>query len=771
MLQRYLTAVAAVALATATRVALVPVLGDRFPFLAFLVAIILAAWYGGFGPAIVAIGLSWLALDQFLLQPRGPLQLYAARWERFLAFFAIGLAVALLGESRRAARRRALAADSEARRVLEELRESEGRFARFMEHLPGLAWIKDAEGRYVFANEAAERAFGTKRDEFYGKTDEEVFPPETAAQFQEHDRRALAGGTGVQVIETLEHDDGVLHHSLVSKFPIPGPDGSAALVGGIAIDITDRMEMEKALREQADQLRLALDSGRMGTWDWDVRTNRVIWSDNLEPIHGLPKGGFDGTFAGFQRLVHPEDRQRVEQAIHNSFQRGSLYEVEFRIIWPDGSIHWISGRGMAFTDEHGQPNRMIGTAMDVTERKLIETSLREADRRKEEFLAVLSHELRNPLAPIRTSLYLMRDATLTGAELERERAVVERQVEHLNRLVDDLLDVSRINRGGIELQTKVVDLSKAIAEAADAVAFRIQERRQVLDIVVPGQPIRLVADPTRLEQILLNLLTNAAKFTDVGGRITLTAECDDEEVVVRVRDTGIGISPDLLPRIFDLFVQGERRLGESRAGMGIGLGLVKSLLEKHGGSITAHSAGPGMGSEFVVRLPVLPEALFAQPPAAPDSSEVIRCHRVLVVDDNAIAADSLARLLNMVFGQQVRVAYDGMSALDIADAFRPEIVLLDLGMAAMDGYEVAMKLRERPDGARMRIIAVTGWAQEEDRRRTRELGFDRHLVKPVDTESLRALFADPGWDRRGDGQPLPRGRTDEHDYLLTQELP
>jgi two-component system CheB/CheR fusion protein len=269
----------------------------------------------------------------------------------------------------------------------------------------------------------------------------------------------------------------------------------------------------------------------------------------------------------------------------------------------------------------------------------------------------------------------------------------------------------------------------------------------------------------------VNLLTNAAKYTDVEGRIKLTAECDDDEVVVRIRDTGIGISPELLPRIFDLFVQGDRRVDETRAGMGIGLGLVKSLVEKHGGSITAHSAGPGMGSEFVLRLPVLPEALFQQQPAPPETSDVIRCHRVLVVDDNAIAADSLARLLNMVFGQQVRVAYDGMAALAIADSFRPEIVLLDIGMAAMDGYEVAMKLRERPEGARMRIIAVTGWAQEEDRRRTRELGFDRHLIKPVDTESLRALFGDPTRDRREDEEPLPPSYPDERDYALTQEPP
>jgi two-component system CheB/CheR fusion protein len=752
-LRRYLIAVGAVAVATATRVALAPVLQTRFPLLAFLVAIVLTAWYGGFGPAVLAVCLSWLSIDRFIVAPRGPVPLSGARWQSIFAFFVVGMAIALLGEALRAARRRAQASDMKARHVLEEQQADRERFARFMQHLPGLAWIKDAEGRYVYANDAAERAFQRSRAELYGKTDVEVFPPETARQFHENDQRVFTAGSGVQVIETLLHDDGVLHHSLVSKFPIPGPDRRPALVGGMAIDITDRMEMESALREQAERLRLALDSGRMGTWEWDIRTNKVTWSDNLEQIHGLPRGGFEGTFAGFQRLVHPEDQERVERAINDSLEHGTVYEVEFRNLRPDGSVHWISGRGMVFADDTGQPIRMIGTAMDITERKLIETTLREADRRKEEFLAVLSHELRNPLAPIRTSLSLMGQAGLSGAEFERERAVVERQVQHLTRLVDDLLDVSRINRGGIELQKEVVGLSETIADVVEAVKVPIAERRQQLDITLPEAPIRLEADPTRLEQILLNLLTNASKYTDVGGRIGLTATLEGDEVVVSVHDTGIGISAEILPRVFDLFVQGERRLDQALGGMGIGLSLVKNLVEKHGGSVAAHSDGPGLGSEFVVRLPALARAraaaLDSKQPARPVDSQAIPRRRILVVDDNAAAADSLGRLLNLVFGQEVEVAYDGTAALDLAGTFRPEMVLLDLGMAAMDGYEVAMRLRERPECARLRIIAVTGWGQQEDRRRTLEAGFDVHLVKPVDVDSLRKLLASPPGDGQG----------------------
>jgi two-component system CheB/CheR fusion protein len=381
-------------------------------------------------------------------------------------------------------------------------------------------------------------------------------------------------------------------------------------------------------------------------------------------------------------------------------------------------------------------------------------SLREADRRKEEFLAVLSHELRNPLAPIQTSLDLMGQAGTTGAEFERERAVVERQVKHMISLVEDLLDVSRISRGRIELHTRVVVLSAAVAEVVEAVRSRVEERRQALEISLPAESIRLEADPTRLEQILLNLLTNAVKYTDIGGRIGLAAERDGDQVVVRVRDSGIGIAPEILPRVFDLFVQGDRRLEQARGGMGIGLSLVKDLVERHGGTITAQSDGPGMGSEFVVRLPALPAVEAspsgAQPPDRADLPGILPRRRILVVDDNAVAAESLGRLLDRVLGQEVRVAYDGTAALDLVEAFRPELVLLDLGMAAMDGYEVAMRLRERPGNTGMRIIAVTGWGQDEDRRRTRETGFDHHLVKPVNLTVLKELLAGPLSDSRED---------------------
>jgi CheY-like chemotaxis protein/two-component sensor histidine kinase len=380
--------------------------------------------------------------------------------------------------------------------------------------------------------------------------------------------------------------------------------------------------------------------------------------------------------------------------------------------------------------------------------------LREADRRKDEFLATLAHELRNPLAPIRNALHLMGHRDGNGQGHEEERAMAERQVVHLARLVDDLMDVARISKGKIELRREVVELTPIVGHALGAVRPTAQERGHELAVELPEAPIRLEADPTRLEQILDNLLSNAIKYTEPGGRITLAAARDVGMVVLRVRDTGIGIEAGMLPRIFEMFAQVDHRSDRSQGGLGIGLGLVKTLVEMHGGTIEAHSQGPGTGSEFVVRLPVLMEAqrdgerptltFRSSPPGQPPR------RRILVVDDNEDAAASLAKLHRRLYGQEVEVAHDGPSALEIASEFRPEVVLLDIGMPGMDGYEVARRLRSRPEFATTLLVALTGWGQDSDRQKSREAGFDHHLVKPVDPEALRDLLigspASPGSD-------------------------
>jgi PAS domain S-box-containing protein len=490
----------------------------------------------------------------------------------------------------------------------------ERRFARFMENLPGLAWIKDSEGRYVYANEAAVRTFRVTSEELYGKTDDEVFPPETAAKFRENDRRALEGDTGLQVVEALLHEDGIVHHSYVSKFPIPGKDGRPALIGGIAIDITDQMRAEAALRQREE----------------------------------------------------------------------------------------------------------------------------EAGRQKDAFLAALGHELRNPLAPMVTALQLMRLRGVEGREVE----ILEHQVGHMRRLVDDLLDVARITSGKIQLHVEDVDLASIMARAIDTIAPLLEQHHHILEVSIPRGTFGVRADPVRLTQVITNLLDNAAKYSDDGSTIIVIASSDHGLVRLSIRDEGIGIAPEMLDRIFDNFVQRPESLVRSRGGLGLGLAIVKSLVHQHGGKVFARSAGVGKGSEFVVELPAI--ALEDQ---VHDSLSVsVHRHdlggreRILVVDDNRDAAETMRDGL-LSHGYVVEVAYDAASALRLTQKFKPAIALLDIAMPEMDGYELATELR-RLAGTNepCRLVAVTGFGQPRDRDRAIAAGFDRHLVKPVDLKNLMRVI-------------------------------
>ncbi len=372
--------------------------------------------------------------------------------------------------------------------------------------------------------------------------------------------------------------------------------------------------------------------------------------------------------------------------------------------------------------------------------------LKEADRRKDEFLATLAHELRNPLAPIRNSLQILKMPRVDAAAAERSRAMMERQVQHLVRLVDDLLDVSRVMRGKIELRKEGVELATVVARAIETAQPLIESQEHELSVHVPTESLPLEADPVRLAQVVANLLTNAAKYTEPGGRIGLTATREGNEAVLRVWDTGIGMAPEMLPKIFDLFVQVDSTPTRSQGGLGIGLTLVKNLVEMHHGTVEAHSAGLGQGSEFVVRLPLAaaqkeepwagsPEPAGPPPPAVPSSGR-----RLLVVDDNKDAAESLAVLLRLQ-GHEVQVAYDGLTALELLQTYRPELVFLDLGMPGLDGYEVARRLRQLPGLEQVRLAALTGWGQQADRRRTSAAGFTYHLVKPLEPKTLEELLS------------------------------
>ncbi len=392
------------------------------------------------------------------------------------------------------------------------------------------------------------------------------------------------------------------------------------------------------------------------------------------------------------------------------------------------------------------PNQVAVVFFDITEKKHAEDALKDANRRKDEFLATLAHELRNPLAPIRNSLQILKMPRLDSDTLERSREMMERQVHQLVRLVDDLLDVSRVMRGKIELRKERVELASVVARAVETVQPLIEAQGHEFTVSLPSESLPLDVDPVRLVQVLGNLLTNAGKYTEANGRIWLTAERDGENAVLRIRDTGIGIAPDMLPHIFELFVQVDHAATRSQGGLGIGLTLVKNLVEMHHGSVEAFSDGLERGSEFVVSLPLL----LREPSSATENinngvpqRDPVRTSglRLLVVDDNQDAADSLAMMLCLQ-GHDVRVANDGVAALEIVKSYRPVLVFLDLGMPKMDGYEVARRLRRQPDLEHIRLAALTGWGQQEDRRRTAEAGFDHHFVKPVEPNAIEGLLAE-----------------------------
>jgi two-component system CheB/CheR fusion protein len=507
----------------------------------------------------------------------------------------------------------------------------------------------------------------------------------------------------------------------------------------------ERARVEAALRASERRLVQLADTMPQIVWtavpdgSVDYFNGRFYEYTGLTPAEALAP-------EGWRSVVHPDDLPRLSALRDVAVGRGEVFEAEVRLRDEAGGYRWHLLRSVPVHDEAGRLVRRFGTATDVDDLKRAGEALREADRRKDEFLALLAHELRNPLAPIRNALRLMRQPDLTSESTEPDRAMAERQVIHLARLVEDLMDVARIATGKAELRKEVVDLAAVARRAIDSARSAIDARGHLLEVELPAEPMPVDADSTRLEQIVWNLLSNATKYTDPGGTIRLRAAREGDELVLRIEDTGIGIEPAILPRVFEMFVQAGDLAGRSEGGLGLGLSLVKALIELHGGRVEAASAGPGAGSAFTVRLPVAPAP---DRPSARDQDDLAPKgrpprRRVLVVDDNVDAAVSLGRLLTRLYGQDVCVVHDGPSALRSAEEFRPEVVLLDLGMPGMDGYEVARRLRDRPDSSGATLVALTGWGQESDRQKSRLAGIDHHLVKPVEPETLCSILATSG---------------------------
>ena len=491
------------------------------------------------------------------------------------------------------------------------------------------------------------------------------------------------------------------------------------------------------LRESRDVLRLAMRTGGMGAWSRDLVLDTVWWSPELAELVGMSPDDTNYDRGRLFAQVKPEDRQRMaavsEEALRE--RRDYVLEVEFQHM-STGEWRWLESRGHAQYDAEGRPVMLYGIAPDVTARRRAVEALKEADRRKDEFLATLAHELRNPLAPINSGIHILRTAKapgLTATALE----IMERQVGQMVRLVDDLLDVARITTGKVEIRREPIDLAAAINDAIETSAPSLADR---FTLHAPEAPMLVSADRTRLAQVFANLLNNSAKYSEPGQPIDLTFGRDGSDAVIKVRDAGMGIHPEMLPRVFEMFRQADGTGGRSRGGLGVGLSLVKRIVELHGGTVTAHSKGIGLGSEFVVRLPAMAESQLSAPKAERTAANGPAKRRVLVVDDNADAAESLAALLS-ISGHDTRMANDGHEALQQAELFNPEVVFLDIGMPTLDGHETAKIIRQQPWGKNMVLVALTGWGQSEDRRRSKDAGFNHHLVKPADPAVVEQLLA------------------------------
>jgi PAS domain S-box-containing protein len=666
---------------------------------------------------------------------------------------------------------------------------------------------KTLTGQIRTWNPGAQRLFGYTPDEAIGQPITILIPPE-----REHEERVILAR--MRRGERIDHYDTVrvtkdgrrLEISLTIS-PVRDSSGQIVAISKVARDITAKKQAEHALVLLKDELAAQLaDLHRLH--DMSTRLSKtldlnIVLDETLRTAAAIESTDLGLIFlcdpeTGALRLAcsvgfNSESLDLIQQIAAVLGASGACASQQRRIIVEDAEIDPLytdfrdHARRAGFRSVHSTPlisrnGKLVGVLstyfrsprrpsdramnlVDLCARQAVEfienarlySELQAGNRIKDEFLAVLAHELRNPLAPIRNSLHIMRLSGELSPNGVKIQEVMERQVDHLVRMVDDLLEVSRISRGKIELRKEPIELATALLSAVETSRPLIDEARHQLAISIPPQPLTLRADSVRLSQIIANLLNNAAKYTDPGGQIWLTAQPEGDAVAISVRDTGMGIPPDKLTQVFEMFSQIHPTGRRVHGGLGIGLTLVKRLTELHGGRVEARSAGLGKGSEFIIYMPLEKSPMETPAPASrpPVSHSALAGRKILVVDDNRDAADSLSLFLRFLKAQ-VQVAYDGASALDTIPSFAPDIVLLDVGMPVLDGFEVARRMRQLPAGQNMVLIAITGWGQEEDRRRTADAGFDHHLVKPVDPVMLQNLLATFDPENRSVGRPMSR---------------
>jgi PAS domain S-box-containing protein len=745
----YALSILALLAAVAIRYLLDPWMGDALPLVTVFGAVAAAAAIGGGGPAIVVAILGYAACDYLFIQPRRTFEWGGAAGLIGLVAYAFTCALIVgFGDVARRARRQA-----NARRELLSIT---------LMSIGDAVIATDVEGRITSMNAAAETLTGWTQPDALGRPLDDVFRiinEDTREPVASPVTKALRDGAvvGLANQSVLIRKDG-------SERPI---DDSAAPIrdeldgiSGCVLIFRDVSQQRFAEREKTQQFLTARLLASIIESSDDAIISKSLdgviqsWNTGAEQIFGYSAEEAIGRHIS---LIIPPDRIGEEDRIIASLRAGERIEhFETERLRADGTRLWVSLTISPIKDEDG---RVVGASKivrDVTRQRRAEADLRrlaadlsDADRRKNEFLAMLAHELRNPLAPISNAARALRLGSRDRDAVQAASEMLDRQIGQMARLVDDLLDMSRITRGRIELRKRRIELAPVVHQAVEAVRANYRNMNHDLAVSMPSRPLHLDADPARLAQVVGNLLNNACKFTDHGGHVWLSVEEASGAAVIRVRDTGVGIAAADLPRLFEMFTQVDTSLERSRDGLGIGLTLVKTLVEMHGGSVEARSDGLGHGSEFTVRLPLAADAREAAPAPQAVANATAPPRRVLIVDDNEDGAESLAMLLRFA-GHQTWKAHNGVDAIALAERLRPDAVLLDIGLPRMNGYEACRQIREQSWGKDLILVALTGWGQEEDRRQSLDAGFNAHMVKPVDHDHLLEFLASlpPGRDER-----------------------
>ncbi|MEQ8765484.1 MAG: PAS domain S-box protein [Planctomycetota bacterium] len=622
------------------------------------------------------------------------------------------------------------------KQVEESLRESEMRFREMADGLPILVWVHDETGDQQLVNHTFCEFFGVDRQEMKGGRWQYLLHPDDVEAYAGEFFRCVREKRPFHAEARVKHAYGSWKWIESWARPRFTPAGGFKGFVGASADITDRRRIEDELRDSEERFRTLSDNIPQLAWmaqgdGWIFWYNQR-WFEYTGTTLEQMKGW------GWRSVHHPDHVDRVVEKVSHHFATGEVWEDTFPIRGADGEFRWFLSRAIPIRDEEGKVVRWFGTNTDVTEQLEAERRLMDADRQKDEFLAMLGHELRNPLAAIRTASELLRQRSGTAASIAETQEILERQTTHMSKLIDGLLDVSRIICGKIKLDLGATDLGAICREVSSEVRSRIAQRDLELRIEIASEPVWVEGDRVRLWQLVDNLLSNAVKYTPDGGEVSLSLERGRGEAVLQIRDTGVGIEPELLPHVFELFRQSEQSLDRSEGGLGLGLAFVKTIVELHHGTVTAHSEGKGRGAELVVTLPTI------QPPGQAkrqDLERSDRSRRILLIEDNRDAAVMLKFLLELA-GHQVHIAANGQDGVNAARELRPDIVLCDLGLPdGMSGYDVATELQGDPATCDIHLVALSGYGRPEDKARCAEAGFDDHLTKPVDIQELEDLLA------------------------------